>query len=177
MVKDNEFINDQSAMINKLDGQNCRFGTKNGFLCLEIIQGECPRSYERVFLHRAFPYELPEEYISVQEEENKEVGIIYDIANFDEQTAALLRRELDRKYYAPRIAEIKSVKERYGFSYWKVTDTEGRDISFTVKDTFKSIKRTGEDSVIVVDVDGNRFCIESVASLSSKSYRKIELYL
>lgn len=176
-MKNNENVTQAAAGIKKLDGSNCRFGTKNGFLTLEITDEKEEIVYERVFLHRAFPYELPEQYISVQEEENREVGIIYDVADFDADGAALLRRELDRKYYSPTISEIKSVKERYGFSYWKVTDTQGKEISFTVKDTFKSIKHISDDSIIIVDVDGNRFTVESVRGLSSKSYRKIELYL
>ena len=50
-------------------------------------------------------------------------------------------------------------------------------MTFTVKDTFKSIKHTGDDSITVIDVDGNRFTVKSIRALSSKSYRKIELYL
>jgi len=176
-TNNNEIVNETSARIFKLDGTNSHFAMKNGFLCLDVtIEGKDDK-YERVFLHRAFPYELPEEYISVQGEENHEIGMIYKIADFDDDTVALLRLELERKYYSPAITEIKSVKERYGFSYWKAKDTEGKDISFTMKDTYKNIKHIGNDEIILVDVDGNRFTIESVSSLSAKSYRKIELYL
>ena len=176
-VSENKVVNEQSAGIKRLYAANCKFGMKNGFLCLELSDGQDVRSYERVFLHRAFPYELPDKYISVQEEENREVGIIYDISQFEESTEALLRRELERKYYSPNIKEIKSVKERYGFSYWKIIDESGKEMTFTVKDTFKSIKHTGDDSITVIDVDGNRFTVKSIRALSSKSYRKIELYL
>jgi hypothetical protein len=110
-------------------------------------------------------------------EDSKEVGLIYDIADFDGETAALLRTELERKYYAPTVASIDSLKERYGFSYWKVTLTDGRSLSFTMQDTFRNIVKRGEDSLILLDVDGNRFVIESVAALDRKSYRRIELYL
>ncbi len=173
----NETIYASSVEILRLDSANARFGTKNGFLCLEMTKGEKTESFERVFLHRAFPYELPEQYISVQGEENIEIGIIYDIADFDEATAALLRRELMRKYYCPEIVSIKSVKERYGFSYWKAKDKDGKDISFTMKDTFKNIKHIGKDEIVLIDVDGNRYAIKDVTKLSANSYRRIELYL
>jgi hypothetical protein len=75
------------------------------------------------------------------------------------------------------VASIDSLKERYGFSYWKVTLTDGRSLSFTMQDTFRNIVKRGEDSLILLDVDGNRFVIESVAALDRKSYRRIELYL
>ena len=54
---------------------------------------------------------------------------------------------------------------------------DGREVSFTMQDTFKNIIHTGEDSMILVDVDSNRYTVKSISSLSSKSYRKIELYL
>ena len=173
----NEILNDASAKILRLDSNNARFASKNGFLCLEVTTDGAAVSYERVFLHRAFPYELPEQYVSVLQEENKEIGIIYDIADFDADAVELLRGELERKYYAPVLTEIKSVKERYGFSYWKAKDDSGRDISFTMKDTYKNIKHITGDEIVLVDVDGNRYAVKSVSSLSAKSYRRIELYL
>ena len=110
-------------------------------------------------------------------EDSKEVGLIYEITDFDEATAALLKTELERKYYAPTVASIEGLKERYGFSYWRVTLTDGRSLNFTMQDTFRNIVKRGEDSLILLDVDGNRFVIESVAALDRKSYRRIELYL
>ncbi len=173
----NEMNKDSCVEILRLDGTNSRFSTKNGFLCLELTKANDSECFERVFLHRAFPYELPEQYISVQGEENREIGIIYNISDFNEATAALLRRELMRKYYCPEIVSIKSVKERYGFSYWKAKDKDGKDISFTMKDTFKNIKHIGKDEIVLIDADGNRYAIKDVSSLSAKSYRRIELYL
>jgi hypothetical protein len=68
------------------------------------------------------------------------------------------------------------VKERYGFSYWKVQTDEG-EVTFTLHDTFRSIVRASEFRVILMDVDGNRFDIPDVRELDRKSYKKIELYL
>jgi len=176
-MTENNVLKERSARILKLDGTNARFGTRNGFLCLELTVDGNTESYDRVFLHRAFPYELADEYVSVQAEENVEVGIIYNVAEFDGDTVALLRRELERKYYSPVITEIKSVKERYGFSYWKAKGEDGKEISFTMKDTYKNIKHITSDEIVLVDVDGNRYTVKSVKRLSTKSYRKIELYL
>ena len=40
-----------------------------------------------------------------------------------------------------------------------------------------AIIRVGEDKAVLMDVDGNRFVIESISLLDRKSYRNIELYL
>jgi hypothetical protein len=74
------------------------------------------------------------------------------------------------------IKSILQVKERYGFSYWKVKTAEG-EVSFTLHDTFRSIIRSGDQRLILLDVDGNRFEIPNVEELDRKSYKKIELYL
>jgi hypothetical protein len=133
--------------------------------------------YDRVFLHTAFPFELLWEYISVLDTDQIEAGIIFDLESFDEDTKTLLKNELERKYYEPRIKTIVSLKERYGFSYWEVVCTDGRSVKFTMQDTFKNIIRVGEDRAILLDVDGNRFVIESIMELDKKSHKKIELYM
>ncbi len=176
-MNENKILNEQSAHIIRLDGQNSSFEEKNGFLALTLdLNGE-RKQYCRIFLHRAFPFELGYEFISVLDDEKNEIGIIYDVADFDGESANLIKREIEKKYYSPAISEIKSLKERYGFSYWKVTLEDGREQSFTMQDTYKNILHISDDSIILVDVDSNRYTIKSISSLSSKSYRKIELYL
>ena len=64
---------EDAAKIVRLDGSNSRFEMKNGFLTLTLTVGEEEKSYDRVFLHRAFPHELLWEYISVVGDENRDV--------------------------------------------------------------------------------------------------------
>ena len=172
-----EIMLEDAARIIKLDGSNASFEMKNGFLTLVVKIGEENKKFDRVFLHRAFPHELLWEYISVMGEEGKEIGLIYNVEDFDTETVCVLKTEIERKYYSPLIAEINQVNERYGFSYWKVKTEDGRSLNYTMRDTFRNIVRTGEDSAILIDVDGNRYAIKSIASLDRKSYRRIELYL
>lgn len=174
---ENEILNEKSAQILRLDSHNARFKKKNGFLVLIYSENGEEQTHNRVYLHRAFPHNLPYNYISVLGEEKKEIGIISAVDDFDSDTAALLKEEIERRYYSPVINEIKSVKERYGFSYWKVSLDDGREISFTMQDTYKNIIHIGNERLVLVDVDSNRFSIPDVSALSPKSYRKIEIYL
>ena len=154
-----------------LTEENASFSLKNGLLFIKMENEE-----KRAFLCRQFPFDFLWEYISVLDEEQTEIGIIRDLTVFGAQTQELLRTELSRRYYAPVIKRILSVKERYGFSYWKVSTEEGT-VSFTLHDTFRSIIRAGEFRLIFMDVNGNRFEIPNVETLDRKSYKKIELYL
>ena len=176
-MAENEIMLEEAAKIHRLDSTNAEFFTKNGFLALKYKDGEEEKTADRVFLHRAFPFELLWKYISVISDDGKEKGVIYDINDFPEEVKSLIKTELERKYYSPTIKSIDSLKERYGFSYWKVTLSDERSLNFTMQDTFRNIIRVGEDGAILLDVDGNRFVIKSIAALDRKSYRKIELYL
>ena len=176
-MAENEIMLEEAAKIHRLDSTNAEFFTKNGFLALKYKDGEEEKTTDRVFLHRAFPFELLWKYISVISDDGKEKGVIYDINDFPEEVKSLIKTELERKYYSPTIKSIDSLKERYGFSYWKVTLSDERSLNFTMQDTFRNIIRVGEDGAILLDVDGNRFVIKSIAALDRKSYRKIELYL
>ena len=83
---------------------------------------------------------------------------------------------LDRKYFAPEITKINSVKDRFGYSYWSVETDHGK-MDFTLQDTFRAIARISDNRVVITDIKGNRFNITDVEALDHSSYRKIELYL
>ena len=190
-----------------LNRDNCEITEKNGFIGLRAVvdkpdekgekkdekkpekkaveerlldNGKLEKTAERIFLSRAFPFDMPLEYISVLDRDKKEIGFIRSLDDFDEPARGMLLHELEAKYYTPKIKKIYSVKERYGFSYWK-TECEFGEKSFTLQDTFRSIIRShladGTERVFILDVDGNRYEIENVEALDRQSYKKIELYL
>lgn len=168
---------DTSTKVVRIDGNNASFFMKNGFLSMTKTENGEQTVYDRVFLHRNFPFELLWEYVSVLDGEQVEIGIIYNISDFEGQAKELLVKELERKYYEPRIKSIISLKERYGFSYWNVVCDDGRTVKFTMQDTFRNIIHVGDEKLILLDVDGNRFVIDDVMELDRKSHKKIELYL
>jgi len=164
-----------------LDRNNSKFMIKNSFLTLETnLKNEEGvtenKYYDRVYLHRAFPFDNPFSYISVLDKDSKEIGFIKELTDFNEEGQKLIVDELHRKYYAPIIKSILSVNERYGYSYWKVT-TDAGTLTFTLQDTYRSILKVDNNRVYIVDMDGNRYEIPELEKLDFKSYKKIELYL
>ncbi len=160
--------------------ENSKFEICNDFLKLTLtVPNEDgvveTNTYDRIFLHRAFPFDYPYSYISVLDLESRELGLIKDIDEFDSEISAMLRAELDRKYYTPVINQILSVKDKFGFSYWKVVTDEG-ELTFTLRDTFRSLLKVGS-RIFVNDIDGNRYEIPDIEKLDHKSFKKIELFL
>jgi hypothetical protein len=178
------------AEIRYLTAENSRFyRTKNGFPALEAVLPKFGDDLEadtdktpvkqdlgRVFFHRCFPFETPDEYISVLNKDGREYAMILNLAEMPEEAHEIIRAELDRKYLCPTVTRIKSLKEKLGYSFWEV-ETDKGDMSFSMHDTYRNIARVGDGMLIISDVDGNRYRIDDVAALDRKSFKKIELYL
>ena len=165
-----------------LTKNNAVFQKNGDFIALDLTLpaqegGEAAHQhYDRIFLHRAFPFDDPWSYLSVLDPDSKEIGIIRSLSELDEATETLLRAELERKYFAPVVTQIHSVKERYGFSYWRVSSDAG-ELTFTLSDTYRSLLKVHQTRIFIINIDGNRYEIPDVEQLDHKSYKKIELYL
>lgn len=177
MNDNKKFTLADAAGIVYLTPENARFFKEGDFIGAEIKTeaGEAVR-HERVWLHRSFPFDRPFEYISVQNKDQEELGLIKNVSVFDGNGADVITSELERKYYTPVITKIMTLKETRGFSFWRVM-TETGEQNFTLQDTSKSISRIGEDRAFVFDICGNRYEIKSLSALDKNSYRKLELYL
>lgn len=177
------------AELTYLTPENAEFSrTKNGFPAMraflppaadDLLEEKRPPEWQdfgRVYFHRAFPFDAPDEYISVLDRDGKEYGIIRRLSDFEGEAHALIEAELARKYLAPVITRILSLKDKLGYSYWEVETDCGRR-SFTMRDTYRNLFHNSENGIVLTDVDGNRYMIPDVLQLDPKSYRKIELYL
>jgi hypothetical protein len=187
-IKNDNFLD--LAEIRYLTAENSRFyRTKYGFPALEAVLPKFGDDLEadtdktpvkqdlgRVFFHRCFPFETPDEYISVLNKDGREYAMILNLAEMPEEAQEIIRAELDRKYLCPTVTRIKSLKEKLGYSFWEV-ETDKGDMNFSMHDTYRNIARVGDGMLIISDVDGNRYRIDDVAALDRKSFKKIELYL
>lgn len=178
------------AEITYLTSENARFYlTQNGFPAMEAVlpkRGDdlesvvdktpVKQDFGRVYFHRCFPFETPDEYISVLDKDGREYGLILKLSDLPEEARTIISNELNRKYLCPVINKITSLKDKLGYSYWTV-ETDRGEISFSTHDTYRNIARVGGNMLIVTDVDGNRYRIEDTSKLDKKSFKKIELYL
>lgn len=174
MNNNEKSLTELNAELKYLTPENVQFDLTQGGFVVAKLQGE--DSFKRVHLNRIFPHDLEEEFISVTDADSNEYGIIRSLDLFDERTAGVIRHELERKYFSAKITKIVSLEERFGNSVWVVETPQGTRM-MTLKDTFKSIIRIGDDRAIVIDEDANRYEIESLSALDRHSFRRIELYL
>ena len=152
------------------------YETPGGFTGLRYNETD----YKRVSLRRAMPIADPSGYISVADHENKEICVIRSLSDLSGEQLRIVSDELGRRYYCPEILEIKSVKDKMGYVYMelRVTGQGGAfDKNCAVKDVNKNIRLLDEDRLIVFDVDGNRYIVQSLAALDKKSIRRLEPYM
>jgi len=153
------------------------FRTEGGFTGLRYKGAE----YRHVIFRRVMPIQLPFDYICVTDQDNKEIGIIRSLSELREGQQKVVLEELDRRYFCPEIAEVKSVKDKLGYVYieLRLHHKNGADFvrNCAVKDVNKNIRMLNEESLIIFDVDGNRYIVPSLSGLDKKSLRRLEPYM
>lgn len=159
-----------------LDQNNAVFTrTQGGFVALEYGG----KSYERVGVYRTFPFTEPNRYISIREanEKAREIGVIKDLdTDVTKETAKLINEQLSLRYFTPVILRIYEVKEEYGYAYFDVKTNFGLS-NFTIQMNGGSVIHLSENRILITDLDGNRFEIPDINSLSPGELKKLDLFL
>ncbi|MGI6536849.1 MAG: DUF1854 domain-containing protein [Caldicoprobacterales bacterium] len=163
--------------IGMLDLQKAEFYvTPGGFTGLRYYD----KDYKRISLRRALPISHPEEYISVFDKDNKEIGMIRSLSDLSKQQCDIVVNELNNRYYSPSVYEVKSVKDKLGYVYLELVignEDEKFVKNCAVKDVTRNIRMLDEDRLAIFDVDGNRYIIQSLSKLDKKSLKRLEPYL
>ncbi len=148
-----------------LDPQKLRFFRHGAALRLTV---EEESSYLKVTVVRAFPLSHPQRYFSVRTPDNKEVGLIVDLAELDEEGRRLVAEELERRYLVPVIRRVIGIKERFGTVEWEV-DTDRGLYRFTTRNMREKIVQPSSGRYLLTDVDENRYDVQDLAALDSAS--------
>lgn len=135
-------------------------------------------TYPRIAVHRCFPFSDPTHYISIREPEGdgKEIGLILDLDGLKKETRQMLEEQMQLRYFAPKILNIREIKEEYGYSYWDV-ETDRGACRFTVRMGGGSVYAIGPDRYLVNDLDGNRFEIPDLNKLTQRELKKLNLFI
>lgn len=162
-------------VIKNLTPENCEFyETAGGFAAIKADG----KDYGHINIIRTFPFSALWEFLSVREIEGKqeEIGIIEDLNIFDKPTFELIARQLQIRYFMPKITKIISIKEEYGHAYWTVLTDKGKCSFATAAGSAGAVTKN-DNRVIIKDSDENRFEIEDITKLTTKEFKKLDLYL
>lgn len=148
--------------------------TEGGFVNLKF-NGQL---YEKVQVVRLFPFTDANKYISIRANDGKakEIGIIKDLDEMPEKTREILGRQLELNYFTPVIKKIYSIKEDYGYAYFRVLTDKG-ECQFAINMASNAVTKLSDSRLIIMDLDENRFEIRDVNALTMKERRKLDLFL
>lgn len=154
--------------------ENAQFDrTEGGFLSLKLG----PRKrFDRVHLYRTFPLSEPSRLISVRDEKDNEIGVIDSLEAFEADAIELMQEELDRRYFSPTITKLVSLKEEFGYTYWDA-ETDAGFVRFTAKGGGTNVTQIDADTLLVIDVDGNRFTFPGFEKADPKFVKIIDTML
>ena len=125
-------------------------------------------SGREVTLRRAFPLTRPDEYVSVRDDNGREIGLLRDLAGLEPASRRLAAEELARRYLVTRLLRIVSARERFGVVDWEAETDRGRR-RFTTRDLRDNVLRPAPGHYVFTDVDGNRYSVLNLGKLDSSS--------
>lgn len=158
-----------------LTSENAMFSrTEGGFLALKFGDKE----YERVGVYLTFPLTNPDEFISIREadEKAKEISIIRSIKDLHKDEQEMICEQVRLRYFMPIIRKVLDVKDEYGYAYWHVT-TDFGSCRFTTHMGGDAVVNLGEARYQVTDIDGNRYEIPDLYSLTVMERKKLDLFI
>lgn len=154
-------------------GENAVFyETEGGFPGL-ILDG---KDIGRVGAYRMFPLSRTNTYISLMDKDKKEVGMLLTLEGLPEASRLLLEKELARRYFIPEVIKITDIKEEFNYTFFTV-ETDAGKREFTVFDMNASLVNLGKGSVMISDIDGNKYLIHDIYHKGKKAQRFLEIWL
>jgi hypothetical protein len=110
------------------------------------------------------------------DEKKKEIAMVDGLEHLDLDSRAVAEEAIEQRYLVTRIVRVHSAKIHFGICFWDVETDRGRR-SFAMKDSYKNVIRMKGDRLVIRDTIGNRYEIESLASLDPRSQLQVEKVL
>lgn len=145
-----------------------------GFLEVTLPNGKV---YHNVRVTLAFPISRPTNFVYLFDAEGKELGMISNPHKIERESRDLLLAQADQAYFMPRITSIRRIEESMGIARWEVQTDRGWSAFDVIARGESSHWYVGRNKIVVRDADGNRYLIEDMTALDSRSRRMLDLYL
>ncbi len=139
-------------------------------LRLEIEHDRCLLA---AVVRRCFPLSRPTEFLSIQDGAGKEVGVLRSLDELDHECRKLVEQELDRRYFTPKILQLRSLKQEGGMWTFDVVTSRGA-AQFYVRNWRDSSSEISPGRFVIQTVDGQRFEVPNFDALDTKSQVLIE---
>ena len=124
---------------------------------------------------RLFPITDLNRYITLLDEKEKEIALIKEISDLNEESAKAVNDCFKDFYMIPRITAVLEVNDKFGVLKWKVMPDRG-EISFSIRNRHSDIKVLGKKRLFIRDSNDNRY-LGNINEFDSHTMRKIFGYI
>lgn len=124
---------------------------------------------------RLFPITNLNSYITLLDEKEKEIALIKEMKDLNEESAKAVNDCFEDFYMIPRITQVLEVNDRFGVLKWRVMTDRG-EISFSIRNRHSDIKVLGKKRLFIRDSNDNRY-LGNINEFDSHTMRKIFCYI
>ena len=121
---------------------------------------------------RCFPWSLPDQFISVRDNDGNEVHLFASLEGVVAASRRLLLAELAAQEFIPRIQRVHDIDDTFDILIWKVDTDRGR-MEFQVRYD-EDVRPLGENRVVIKDHKGMLFEIPNLEALDETSRALVE---
>ena len=133
--------------------------------------------YEDLEPRRLFPITNQTMYITLLDQDEREVGFVRDFEELDEASVRALEECFKEFYMIPKILRVLECEDKFGSLKWTV-ETDYGTVTFRIRNRHSDIKRLGRSHrVIVRDSNDNRYEIPDTEALDAHSTHILFSYL
>ena len=122
---------------------------------------------------RSLPLTRPGQFVSLQDDEGNEIGILADLAHLDKESRQAVERDLDLYYLKARVTGITRVENRNGILAWDLETNLGPKTVY-VRDR-QHIRPLPGGRTILTDIHEAKYEIPPVDELDEKSRHWLEI--
>jgi len=130
--------------------------------------------HEDVSVHRCFPWTLTDQYVSIRDDDGKEIVLLRSLDGLPAATRDLIEQDLAEKFFVPKIKRISSYRAEFGVVYISA-ETDRGDVTFQIRNR-DDVRILSSRRGLFRDVDGNIYEVEDLLALDRASQRHIEGY-
>ena len=125
---------------------------------------------------RLFPVSNTDQFITLLDKNEKEVGLVRDFSELDEVSEQALRECFAEFYRIPQIQRVLESTEEFGSLTWRV-ETDLGEVSFRIRNRHSDIKLLRGGRVLVRDASDNRYEIPDFNKLDKRSKHLLFSYI
>ena len=127
-----------------------------------------------VMLHPCFPWSATTRYISLRENENKEIYLINRLEDLDDASRQAVEASLAESTFMLEVTAIKQIKKEFDLRLWTVDTKQGpRRFQTKLEDWPRNLPDGG---MVISDLSGDLYHIADPDGLDRKSARLLWSY-